>query len=110
MSLLSLISKVFEKLISIRVMSFIKKHSILSPMQCGFRPESSTEFAILDIVSSRFGNINDKLFAGLTMIDLKKAFDSVTHSTVSCCKTQITVFVAKFSICFLLILQTDNNM
>ena len=32
-SLLSVISKVFEKLISIRVMSFIEKHSILSPTQ-----------------------------------------------------------------------------
>ena len=79
-SLLSVISKVFEKLISIRVMSFIEKHSILSPTQYGFRPESSTEFAILDIVSSCYENINEKLFTGLIMIDLKKAFDSVTHS------------------------------
>ena len=79
-SLLSVISKMFEKLISIRVMSFIEKHSILSPTQYGFRPESSTEFAILDIVSSCYENINEKLFTGLIMIDLKKAFDSVTHS------------------------------
>ena len=79
-SLLSVISKVFEKLISIRVMSFIEKHSILSPTQYGFRPESSTEFAILNIVSSCYENINEKLFTGLIMIDLKKAFDSVTHS------------------------------
>ena len=79
-SLLSVISKVFEKLISIRVMSFIEKHSILSPTQYVFRRESSTEFAILDIVSSCYENINDKLFTGLIMIDLKKSFDSVTHS------------------------------
>ena len=61
-------------------MSFIEKHSILSPTQYGFRPESSTEFVILDIVSSCYENINEKLFTGLIMIDLKKAFDSVTHS------------------------------
>ena len=70
----------FEKLISIRVMSFIEKHSILSPTQYGFRPESSTEFVILDIVSFCYKNINDKLFTGIIMNDLKKAFDSVTHS------------------------------
>ena len=70
----------FEKLNSIRVMSFIEKHSILSPTQYGFHPESSTEFAILDKVSSCCENINDKLFTGIIMIDLKKAFDSVTHS------------------------------
>ena len=69
----------FEKLISIRVMSFNEKHSILSPTQYGFRSESSTEYAILDIVSC-YENINDKLFTGLILIDLKKAFDSVTHS------------------------------
>ena len=61
-------------------MSFIEKQSILSPTQYGFRPESSTEFTILNIVSSCNENINDKLFTGLIMIDLKKAFDSVTHS------------------------------
>ena len=70
----------FKKLISIRVMSFIEKQSILSPTQYGFRPESSTEFAILDLVSSCYENINEKLFTGLIIIDLKKAFDSVTHS------------------------------
>ena len=61
-------------------MSFIEKHSILSPTQYGFRPESSTEFAILDIVSSCYENINEKLLTEHIMIDLKKAFDSVTHS------------------------------
>ena len=81
-SLLSVIFKEFKKLISIRVMSFIEKHSILSPTQYVFRPKSSTEFAILDIVSSCYENINDKLFTGLIMIDLKKAFDSVTHSSL----------------------------
>ena len=51
-------------------MSFIEKHPILSPMQIGFRRESSKEFAILDIVSC-FENINGKLFTGLITIALK---------------------------------------
>ena len=63
-------------------MSFIEKHSILSSTPYGFRPESSTEFAILDIVSSCNKEMNDKLFTGLIMIDLKKTFDSVTHSVL----------------------------
>ena len=66
-------SKVF-KLISIRVMSFIEIHSVLSPMQYGFSPESSTGFANLDVESSWYGNRNDKLFTGLIVIDLKKNF------------------------------------
>ena len=61
-------------------MSFIEKHSIPSPTQYGFRPESSTEFAILDGVSSCNENKNDKLFTGIIMIGLKKVFDLVNHS------------------------------
>ena len=49
-------------------------------MQYGFCPELSTEFEILHIVSSCCQNINDKLFTGLGMNDLKKAFESVSHS------------------------------
>ena len=79
-SLLSVISKVFEKLISIRTMSFNEKHSVLSPTQCGFLPESSTEFAILDIVYFCYENINDKLFTELNKIYFKKGFNSVIHS------------------------------
>ena len=58
-SLLLVLSKVLEKLIPIRVMSFNEKHSILSPTQYGFCSEQSTKFAILDIASSCFENIND---------------------------------------------------
>ena len=55
-------------------MSFIEKYSILSPTQYGFRSESSTEFAILVIVSSCYENMNDKLFTEIIMNDLKKSF------------------------------------
>ena len=89
-------------------MSFIEKHSILSPTQYGFCPESSTEFAILDIVSSFYENINNKLFTGLIMIDLKKAFDSVTHLAA---KTITLRFSWQcFQFVFFLIFQIDNNM
>ena len=51
-------------------------------MQYSFHSESSADFAILDIVSSCYDNVNDKFFIGFIMIDLKKAFDSVTHFIV----------------------------
>jgi len=48
-------------------------------MQYDFRLSFSPEHAVLDIVSSCYENILEKLIAGLIMLDLKKAFDSVTH-------------------------------
>ena len=76
-------------------MSFMEKYSNPSSMQNGFRTESPTEFAILDIVSSCYENINDTLYFGLIMIALKKIL--IQLLIPSCSKTlNITVFMATF--------------
>ena len=49
-SLLPVLSKVFEKFIYSRIFSFIKKHNILSSTQYGFRPNISPELAVVDVV------------------------------------------------------------
>ena len=78
-SLLPVLSKVFENLIYNRIFSFLKKHNILSSTQYGFRPNISPELAVLDVVSSCYHNISKNQFVGLIMLDLKKAFDSMSH-------------------------------
>ena len=61
-------------------MSFIENIQFYYQRNVIFVLSRLQKFAILDIVSSCYVNINDKLFTGLIMIDLRKAFDSVTHS------------------------------
>lgn len=78
-SLLSCFSKILEKLIFKRVSSFLDKHSILVPSQYGFRSDSSTSYAALDILTTSFENIKNNEFTGLVFLDLKKAFDTVCH-------------------------------
>ena len=78
-SLLPVLSKVFEKLIYNKIFSFLKKHNILSSTQYGFRANISPALAVLDVVSSCYHNISKNQFVGLIMLDLKKAFDSVSH-------------------------------
>ena len=72
------IAKVFETLLHNQVGSFIEKHDVLSTTQYDFRSKFSPEHAVVDIVSSCYDNINDDQFTGLIILDLKKAFDSIT--------------------------------
>ena len=52
---------------------------------------------------------NDKLFAGLIMIDLQKAFDSVTYSILLQNLEHYGFCGNAFNL-FFLIFQIDNNM
>ena len=79
-SILSCLSKILEKLIDVRTVSFLSKNSILIPTQDGFHNSHSTTHALLDVVNNAYNNINKNNFTALIFIDLKKACDTVTHS------------------------------
>ena len=51
-SLLPVLSKVYEKILHKRITTFVKKHSVLSSTQYGFRANYSPEHAVLDVVST----------------------------------------------------------
>lgn len=77
-SVLSSLSKKFEKLLNNRLKQFLNKFQVLSPSQYGFRQGISTE----DAVSALSSLVVDHLDRGnkcLTVfLDLKKAFDTVS--------------------------------
>ena len=78
-SILTCFSKIFEKLIHTRLTKFWTKHKLLTTTQCGFQAKLSTTHALLDVITSYFENIKDNLFTGLILLDLAKAFDTVSH-------------------------------
>ena len=78
-SVLPCLSKFLEKLIKARLISFFENHHVLYPHQYGFRSNHSTIHALLDITSTLYDNLNNKIVSSLVMIDLKKAFDTVSH-------------------------------
>ena len=65
-----------------RLKSFLDKHNLLYQYQYGFQEKCSTQHALLDIVDRIQLNIDRKLFSCGIFIDLKKAFDTVSHSIV----------------------------
>ena len=51
-SILTCFSKIFEKLIYSRLISFFQKNSVLHDSQYGFRNGMSTTHAVLDVLTS----------------------------------------------------------
>ena len=81
-SILTCFSKIIGKLIHVQFFNFFKKHDVIYAHQYGFQKNISTAHAILDVVPSTYENISDDFYTGLAMVDLKKAFDTVSHSTL----------------------------
>ena len=60
-SLLPALGKLFEKIISKRVVAFFVKHKLFSPYQFGFRAKLSTEYAVHDIYEKLLHNFDQGL-------------------------------------------------
>ena len=81
-SLLSQFDKIFEKMLFSRLFSYLYKNQLLSKNQFGFRPNSSTQFAINTIHDKLIKNIDNGLYTCGICLDLSKAFDTVNHTVL----------------------------
>ena len=78
-SLLPSLSKVMEKLLVVRLTSFLNASGILYDRQYGFRKKRTTTQAVLDLVTNLYDNISKNKLSSLVAVDLTKAFDTVNH-------------------------------
>lgn len=79
-SLLSVFSKIIEKIMKYKLLNFLSKNCFFSVNQFGFRIGMSTESALLKFLGRISEGINkNKKVSGL-FLDLKKAFDLVDHT------------------------------
>ena len=78
-SLLPILSKILEKVIAIQLMSYLETNKLLSNHQHGFRSNLSTETALMKVTDKLYENIDKKKVSLLLLLDLSKAFDSVSH-------------------------------
>ena len=78
-SLLPVLSKIFEKLIHCRMTAFLDKHHVLYKKQFGFRKQHSTIHALNTAVTQIVKSLNnDDVVIGV-FLDFSKAFDTVVH-------------------------------
>jgi hypothetical protein len=77
-SVLNGISKIIEKLLNTRLISFMTKNGTLSKSQYGFRKGMSTQDAIIDLTSDIVDKVDRRSRCLAVFLDLKKAFDTVS--------------------------------
>ena len=78
-SVLPVLSQIFERIINLRLVKFFEEQKVIIPGQYGFRSGHSTAMAIVDMVEKVRGAWAKKEVALGVFIDLKKAFDTVDH-------------------------------
>lgn len=78
-SLLPVISKVFEKVMFRQIYSYFLNNTLFTKTQYGFQNGKSTCDAILQFINSIIEGWENKQFCMASFIDLCKAFDCVPH-------------------------------
>jgi len=78
-SINSLCSKVFERVVYNQTTEYLAKFDLLSPHQFGFRARFNTESAFICLISELSNGIYLKNIVAAVFLDLTKAFDTLNH-------------------------------
>jgi hypothetical protein len=78
-SLLSSISKIIEKIISIQLVNHLELNKLLYEHQYGFQKGKSTEHNLTHVTNFICNALNEKNFCVGLFLDLRKAFDVCSH-------------------------------
>lgn len=78
-SLVTNMSKIFEKALKTRLVSYVEKHDLISRNQFGFRSGMSTNDAIAALTGEIYGHVDQSRPAMCVFLDLARAFDTVDH-------------------------------
>jgi len=78
-SVISTLSKIFEKLMFNRLIEFLDKNNILKSNQFGFRKHHCTSDAVLEFLNDAYKSLDEKSQFLTVCLDLSKAFDTVDH-------------------------------
>ena len=87
-SVLPVISRLFEKLIFDQLYQYLNEKDLISHNQSGFRRLHSTLTCLLKNTDDWYSGMDLGQLVGLVFIDLKKAFDTVDH-TILCEKLKL---------------------
>ena len=78
-SVLPIISSIYERHISNSITRFMDKYDLIYHHQSGFRKQHSCQTALTSLVDNWLTAINENKIVGTILLDLTKAFDLVNH-------------------------------
>lgn len=78
-TLIPILSKIYEKCMYHRLMSYCEKFNIIKKEQFGFQKRKSTTLAIFSLLKTILNGINNNQLVTGLFFDLSKAFDLVSH-------------------------------
>ena len=79
-SILPSFSKIFEKIVFNRLITYLEHNNILNNAQYGFRKKLSTYMPLLNLYDQLSNAGDNGLFSIGIFIDLSKAFDTINHT------------------------------
>lgn len=81
-SILPVLSKLFEKHAHESLMNFLERYKLIYNTQSGFRPNHSCETALIHMVEKWLKALDKGELVGVLLVDFRKAFDLVDHSVL----------------------------
>lgn len=82
-SILSQLSKVFERIMHHRMSEFLTRFTVLSEKQHGFRVGRSTQTACTEFVEFVYGSLDGGAHVAGIFFDLSRAFDCLQHKFIA---------------------------
>ena len=79
-SLLSILSKVYERVVFDQVYDYFDSNNLFYKSQYGFRKGHSTEHALLELYDKILQNVDKQRDPFAIFLDLSKAFDTIDHN------------------------------
>ena len=81
-SVLSAISKIFEKCVHSQIMDHLENNKLLSTQQFGYRRRRSTDLASVCFLDQIRQAMDEGKLTGAVYVDLSKAFDTIGHNAI----------------------------
>ncbi len=78
-SILPIVSKVFEREVFRQIYSFVSDNSLLSKFQSGFRPKHSTLSSLIQMCDDLLENMDNGKINCVVFLNVRKAFDCINH-------------------------------
>lgn len=79
-SVTTVFSKIIEKVVYNQLSDYLESNNLICPNQFGFRPNRSTNHAVIRLVDDMRINMDNGLHTGVVFMDFRKAFDTIQHA------------------------------